>query len=288
MTAISDWKRYLNACGISWIALESNKNCIQLTGVAGAPILRAVETREELDNLHTTARQKSSELERVLILAMPFDNAFTQLALPGDIVLPRVRAYAGHISDTYSLSGHLIQSKFLSAIKNEVSAVIAEGTKVKTPLCDWAIKLLGSSWVYGKPSSVSQLDSMIGLLAQDPARIGHVRSRQLSYGRGCGDAILLPVKGVQLKNNNLDQKIEQCDMRLISLESEMAQYDSARARIHAVMSDRYLTSVSQAARTMSVNLGCGANIGISKIGELHTEAVEQPCNTVEKGEHAYV
>ncbi|EHA63796.1 hypothetical protein [Synechococcus sp. WH 8016] len=289
MTAIDDWKGYLDVTGISWTSLESNNNAIQLTGMAGAPILRAVETREQLDSLHTTARQKSSELERLLILALPFDHPHTQMTLPGDIVLPKVRAYAGHISDTYSLSGHLIQSKFLTSIKKEVSRVITDGPKVSTPLCDWALKLLGRSWVYGTPSSASQLDSMLGLLAKDPAMIGHVRSRQLTYGRGCADAVLLPIKGVQLSTNKLDQKIEQCDMRFVSLEAEMSMYDSSRARIHAVMSNHYLTCASQSNQTFASQLGCDSMIGISKIGTTHTkERHDTGCNAFADKRHALV
>ena len=278
MTAIDQWKRYLDFLGITWTALESNNKAVQLTGIAGAPIIRGVKDRQELNELHTSARQKSSEMQRLLLLALPLDNISSQIVLPGDIVLPKTRVYAGHISDTFSLSGHLIQSKFLTAIKKEVSRVISEGTKESTPLCDWALKMLGRSWVYGKPSSNSQLDSLLGLLAKDPAIIGHVRSRQLSYGRGAGDAVLLPIKGVKLPTNKLDQKIEQCDYRLISLEHEMGQYDSSRARVHAVLSHQYLSALSVDDKHLATELGCQSDVGYSRIGKIESSSkVENKC-----------
>jgi hypothetical protein len=150
---------------------------------------------------------------------------------------------------------------------------MSNGTRTKTPLCDWVQKLLGQSWQYGTPSSLPQLDSMLGLLTTDVKSIGHVRSRQLSFGRGSGEALFLPIPTVVLPNNQLDQRVEPADMRFISLEAEMDKYDAARARIHPVFADKFLTMTSTIDSGYSRNIGCNAQLGASVIG--HVGKVKQ-------------
>ena len=267
MTAIHQWRALLDALRISHQTIPGNVTSIQLTGIDGAPILRGVETTEELSELHTKAREKSESLERVLLLALPLTHPKSHLTLPGDIVLPKLNAYGGHMSSTFSLSGHRIEPSLVREMKREVMAVMQDGTKIKTPLCDWALKLLGNSWQYGTPSSLVQLDSMIGLLARDARMLGHVRTRQLSYGRGCGDAMLLPKAGVIPTSNQLLNKTHESDFKLLGLEAEIGQLDSARMRIHAVISDVYLTVLSRIDRELASDLGCGQVIGGSRLGE---------------------
>jgi hypothetical protein len=269
MNALNDWIIYFNSLGVTCQEIPSNPSAVQLTNVAGCPIFRGVETIEELDDLHTKARQKSSEMRRLLVLGLPFKHPQSLARLPGNIMLPLCRVYGGHVGDTYSTSGHLIESEFLKTIKQEVLSVISNGTKVKTPLCDWVMKLLGKSWQYGTPSSLQQLDSMIGLLSSDVKSIGHVRSRQLSYGRGSGEALFLPLPTVVLPNNALDQSVEVSDMRFISLEAEMKNTNAARARLHPVYSDKYLTVTAGIDITYSRKVGCGAQMGASVLGQRH-------------------
>jgi len=268
MTALSDWKLYFEAIGISCQSIASNSSAVQLTNVAGCPIFRGVETTQELDDLHTKARDKSSEMGRLLVLALPLNHPQSIARLPGNITLPLCRVYGGHVGDVFSTSGHLIESSFLRSIKLEVLAVMSNGTKVKTPLCDWVQKLLQKDWQYGTPSSLAQLDSMLGLLTTDVKSIGHVRSRQLSFGRGSGEALFLPLPTVVLPNNHLDQKVDPADMRFISLESEMAKYDSSRARLHPVFSDKFLSTTFKIDSGYSRSIGCNAQMGASVIGHV--------------------
>ena len=267
MNALHDWKIYFNSLGITCQEIPSNPSAVQLTNIAGSPIFRGVETIEELDDLHTKARQKSSEMRRLLVLGLPFKHPQSLARLPGNILLPVCRVYGGHVGDTFSTSGHLIESEFLKNIKQEVLGVINNGTGFKTPLCDWVMKLLGSSWRYGTPSSLQQLDSMLGLLSSDIKSIGHVRARQLSFGRGSGEALMLPLSTVVLPHNGLDQNIEASDMRFISLEAEMKQSSAARSRLHPVYSDKYLTATSGIDIQYSRKVGCGAQMGASVLGQ---------------------
>ena len=175
--------------------------------------------------------------------------------------------YAGHVADTFSTSGHLIENEFLLAIKREVLAVIAGGTKVKTPLCNWAQGLLKRNWVYGTPSSLAQLDSMLALLASETAAIGHVRARQLSFGRGTGDALFLPMPSVILPNNSLSQNVAAADFRFISLEAEIGHYGPARTRLHPVFSDKFLSITATTDRKYAVSMGFTSHVGASSLGQ---------------------
>lgn len=271
MTATSDWTTYFGSLGINCQAIPSNPNAVQLTNLPGCPIFRGVDTVDQLNDLHTKARQKSSDLQRLLIVGLPFDHPQTVATFPGSIVLPKARVYAGHIADTFSLSGHLVESEFLRSIKQEVQAVMSGGTRAKTPICDWVQKLLNKNWVYGTPSSLAQLDTMLGLLTTDTTFIGHVRARMLSFGRGCGESVLLPQKDVILKNNSLIQSVDVADLRFISVESEMKDYSSARARIHPVFMDKFLTCASASNEEYSKNLGCASLVGPSSIGSKSRE-----------------
>lgn len=270
MAAIDDWKSYFDLVGIGHWPVDSNPNAVQLINLAGTPIFRGVDSTIELNELHTKARQKSSEMKRLLVLGLPFSNPQTITTLPGNIVLPRCRVYGGHIGDTFSTTGHLIESEFLRNIKKEVLMVMSHGTKVKTPLCSWAIKLLKTNWVYGTPSSLAQLDTLLGLLITEVNSIGHVRSRQLSFGRGCGDAMLLPRPGLVLPNNSLDQVIESQDFRFIGLEAEIKHYNSARTRIHPTMSDKYLQVLS---KQEAIDAGAHTSIGASVLGKRKVKVV---------------
>jgi hypothetical protein len=280
MKALNTWTNYFDSLSIGWEPIKSNPNAISLTGIAGAPLFRTVETAAELNDLHSKARKKSAEVERLLAVALPLDHPLSSISLPGEILLPKCRVYAGHSGSTFSLTGHLVQSEFLTTLKKEVTAIISNGTKVKTPLLDWLLKLAGDSWVYGKPSSLSQLDSLIALVVRDPTRVGHVRTRQFSFGRGCGDAMLLPVPGVVLKNNRLNQSINKSDFRFIGLEAEMRQTDSARQRIHAQFSNSFLTVLSDISPNVAEQLNSGADIGASRIGAVATKVLSRNVESV--------
>ena len=267
MTALDNWKTYFQTIGVACQPVPSNSSAVTLVNVAGAPVFRAVETTAELDELHTKARALSSKMKRLLVLGLPFNHPQSIATMPGNIMLPKARVYCGHIADTFSTSGHLVENDFLLSIKQEVLAVIQNGTKVKTPLCNWAIKLLGKSWQYGTPSSLAQLDSLIGLLINDPETIGHVRSRQLSFGRGTGDALFLPFKSVVLPTNSLDQTVEVADMRFISLEAEIKDYTPARARLHPIFSNSFVSIASSKDKTYATTIGFTSNIGASTLGK---------------------
>lgn len=268
MNVTQQWKVIFHQFGINCQEIPGNNAALQLTNLAGCPVFRGVTSVAELNDLHTKAREKSSQMGRLLILGLPIDHSQSLLTLPGNIVLPKLRAYAGHAADTFSLSGHRIEPKFLQSVKQETLNVIKSGTSVKTPLCDWALKLLGGIWHYGKPSSLVQLDSMLALLASEVGRLGHVRARQLSFGRGCADATLLPVEGIKLKNNKLDQEIEVSDYRFVGLENELGQMDAVRNRIYPLISDKFLTAVSKIDPGYARELGCATNLGASVIGTL--------------------
>ena len=280
MKALKHWKEYFNNLGIAAQSVDSNANALSLTGLAGAPVFRAVETRAELDALHTSARSKSDDIGRLLILGLPFSNPGSVATFPGDLVVPRCRVYAGHVATTFSLTGHRIENAFSKAVKLEVSKVIEDGPKTKTPLCDWLLNVVGSSWPYGKPSSKEQLDSLIALAAKDPTTIGHVRARQLSFGRGCADALLLPTASVTLPNNDLNQRVNQADYRLISLEEELAQISPARHRIYSVMSNAFLSALAAHDPAAAQELGCNSLVGASALGQFKQEAVEVDTQTL--------
>lgn len=267
MTHLTKWKRWFNANGIVTEDIESNLNAVILSNLVGSPIFRVVGTVQELNDLHAKARMKSEEMQRLLAVGLPIDHPLTMVQLPGEMLMPRVRVYAGNIASTFNLGGHLIECTFLKELKKEVLNVMTNGIKTKTPLCDWLIKLAGKSWVYGTPSGLSQLDSLLSLVSRDTAMIGHLRTRQLSFGRGCGDALLLPINGVVLKNNNVGHKISPFDYRFISLETEVAQRDASRDRIYAQQTDIFLTVLN------NPEMGTEANIGASKLGEVKTAPV---------------
>ncbi len=273
MPALQDWKTYFNSLGLTTQAVSSNKSALQLTNVAGCPIFRAVDSTAELNDLHTKARQKSSEMERLLVLGLPFDHPQSNASLPGNVTLPKLRVYGGNVADIFSLSGHSIESTFIKNIKQEVLGVIKNGHDVKTPLCDWVLGFIKSSWPYGIPSSLAQLDGMLGLLVSDPSIIGHVRTRQLSFGRGCGDALLLPNTSVVLKNNSLEQPVEPADFRFVSLENEIQNYNASRARIHPVYSDRFLKQLAVSYPEAAEDFGCGAFVGASVLGQVETKKI---------------
>ena len=272
MKALEQWKHLFDAYGITYEKIESNSNAVTLTGMAGAPVFRAVETQAQLSELHTKARQKSEEMGRLLVLGLPLTHRASSISLPGGISLPTCRAYGGNSGSTFSLSGHKIEPDFLVQLKKEVLAVMSNGTKVKTPLLDWLQKLAGNSWPYGTPAGLTQLDSLLGLIARDTKLIGHVRTRQLSFGRGCGDAMILPIESVVLKNNNLNQAIASADLRFIGLESEMGFERAARQRIHAQFTDKYLTVMNEIDPKISIELGCEQQLGASVLGKLKVTA----------------
>lgn len=265
---IQHWTNYFDAINLPWEALETNKNAVTLPALAGAPVFRVCANQEELAKMHQIAKDKSAEMGRILILGLPFTAPNTTVTLPGEIVIPKVRAYGGRIADTFSLSGHKIENTLLTALKQETLLVISEGTKTKTPLLNWLLQLAGGSWVYGKPSSLAQLDSLLGLVCRDPNLIGHVRTRQLSFGRGCSDAMLLPVETVELKSHRLDAKVAHADWRLLSLESELGCKAKGRDRVLSYVSDRFLTTVYKHAPSHAQCLGAGQVLGGSVLGKL--------------------
>lgn len=262
MTNINQWQRWFNANGISTDIVPSNSNALVLTNLVGSPVFRCVGSVEELNKLHTIARQKSEEMQRLLVVALPLDHPMTMVQLPGEMMMPKVRVYAGNTASTFNLGGHLIESTFLKELKKEVLNIMGNGVKAKTPLCEWLMKLAGSTWVYGLPSTLAQLDSLLALVSRDVAKIGHLRTRQLSFGRGCGDALLLPVNDVVLKNHSVTQKINVADLRFVSLETEMTQRDAGRDRIYAVMTEKFLTLLEDKER------GTSADIGASRLGKI--------------------
>lgn len=275
--SLKKWTQWLDAIDVAWKPIDSNPRAISLVGLAGAPLFRVVESLEEANELHAKARQKSEELQRLLIVALPIDHPLSMVTLPGEIVLPKVRAYGGHAASTFNLTGHKIECSFLTEVKKEVLNVMANGVQAKTPLCDWLVKLSGSSWPYGTPSSLPQIDSLLGLICRDTVLLGHVRTRQLSFGRGCGDALLLPVDGVVLKNHRLNQAIESSDLRFIGLEVEMEQRNAARDRIYPMFSDRFLSVLNDA------EIGTAAQVGPSKLGTLKQAAPVETTASAKEG-----
>lgn len=278
VSALEQWKRLFTAYGISHESIKSNSNAVSLTGLAGAPVFRAVESTGQLNELHTRARQKSQEMGRLLCLGLPLNHPGATVTLPGGIVLPSCRVYGGHIGSTFSLSGHRIEPSFLIDLKKEVLSVMSNGTNVKTPLLDWLQKLAGDSWVYGTPAGLTQLDSLLGLVARDTKLIGHVRTRQLSFGRGCADAMILPIDSLIFKNNGLSQNVAPADLRFIGMEAEMTYDRAPRQRIHAQFTDTYLTVLAGIDSDFAESVGCGAQMGASTLGNLtkNEQAVTQP------------
>lgn len=262
MTNIKQWQRWFNANGIVSETVPSNSSALVLSNLVGSPVFRCVDTVEELNKLHSLARLKSEEMQRLLVVALPLDHPMTMVQLPGEMMLPKVRVYAGNTASTFNLGGHLIESTFLKELKKEVLNIMSNGVKAKTPLCEWLMKLAGSTWIYGIPSSLPQLDSLLALVSRDVAKIGHLRTRQLSFGRGCGDALLLPVNDVVLKNHSVNQKIDVADLRFISLETEITQRDASRDRIYALMTERFLTLLEDKER------GTSADVGASRLGRI--------------------
>ena len=260
------WTQWFNAIGVAWKTVESNQKALSLVGLTGSPLFRVVDSLSEANELHAKARQKSEEMQRLLVIALPFEHPFAMATLPGEIVMPKFRVYSGHIASKFNLAGHKTESVFLTEVKKEVLNVMSNGIKAKTPLCDWLVKLAGSSWCFGTPASLPQLDSLLGLICRDTALLGHVRTRQLSFGRGCCDALLLPIDGVVLKNNSVNQRVEASDLRFIGLENEMAMRSPARDRIHAMFSDKYLTVLNDS------EMGTAAQIGPSRLGTLKVSA----------------
>lgn len=282
MKALEHWKSFFSELNIAALPVESNAGLLSLNGLAGVPVFKAVESRAELDSLHTKAREKSHNLGRLLILGLPFDNPGSIACLPGDMVVPRCRVYAGHIATSFSLSGHKVENSFSTAIKLEVSRVIEQGPKTKTPLCDWLLGIAGPSWVYGTPSSKEQLDSLIAIAAKDPTVVGHMRARQLSFGRGCSDALLLPTDNVELSSNKLKQSINQADFRFISMEHELPNSKPVRHRVYSVISNAFLNAVAQHVPNVAQELGCGSYVGASAIGSFPKVTANQettPMNT---------
>ena len=272
MKQLNEWTQLFEAMGLTFEPIKSNKSACTLTNIAGAPVFKLVNSYAELSELHSKARAKSHEMNRLLVVAMPLNNIQSVASVPGSLVLPKVRVYGGHAGSTFSLSGHKIQSTLLTSLKKEVSNVISNGTKVKTPLINWLLKLAGNSWPYGVPSSVEQLDSLLQLVSRDVSKIGHARVRELSFGRGCGEALLLPMDGVLLPNNGFNNTVAAADFRFISLAEEMNNQTSARQRIHAQLSHQFVSSVAEVDQEFAENLGCDAFLGTSTIGHASTEA----------------
>lgn len=276
---LQHWTDYFDSLGLPYEAIESNTSAVSLPAIAGAPVLRVVKNQQELSELHQVAKEKSEAMGRILMLALPFTNPGCIATLPGEMVMPKVRAYAGQIASTFSLSGHRIESSLLVELKKETQRIIAKGTKEKTPLLDWLLQLAGGSWVYGKPSSLSQLDSLLGLVCRDPNLIGHVRTRQLSFGRGCSDALLLPINTVELRSHRLEQKVSPADWRLISLEQELTTTAKGRDRVHAMVSNCFLTTVNKHNPKYAVAYGAGQILGGSVLGK--APAVAEPVASTE-------
>lgn len=266
MKQLQEWTQLFKSMGLAFELIQSNKSACTLTNVPGAPVFKVVTSFAELSELHSKARAKSHEMGRLLCVAMPLNNVQSVAAMPGSLYLPKVRVYAGHAGSTFSLSGHKIESTLLTSLKKEVSNVIANGTKVKTPLVSWLLKLAGTSWPYGIPSSVEQLDSLLQLVCRDVSKIGHARVRELSFGRGCGEALLLPMEGVLLQNNGFNNAIAPADFRFISLSQELANQNAARQRIHSQMSNAFVSAVAEFDPAFAENLGCNTMIGTSQIG----------------------
>ncbi len=281
MTVTEFWANFFSSIGVNYLPIPGNEKALQLTNVAGCPVFRSVANTSELNDLHMKARAKSSEMKKLLVLGMPVKHPSILASMPGDLFLPKFRVYGGHTADTFSLHGHQIEPKFLKSIKAEVLAVMKGGTRAKTPLCDWIQGLLGTNWHYGTPSSLAQLDSMLGLISRDVSRIGHVRARQLSFGRGCADALLVPENGIKLKTNGLTQAVLPSDLRFISLEHENSMYDPSRARIYPVFSHKFLSGVAQLDKEYAKDLGAGQNVGSSAVGSLEKMKVKSVDGIVE-------
>ena len=275
MKTLDHWTTYFNSIGLATSTLACNGNAVTIDNLLGAPVFRAVQNRAELDALHTKARGLSTEMKKVLILGLPFDNPASITHLGGDLPLPICRVYGGHTSASFNLHGHQIENDFSIGLKKEVTAIIERGAKVKTPLCDWLLLMASDSWPYGLPSSKEQLDSLLALVARNAERIGHVRSRQLSYGRGCADAVLLPFTSVQLPSHSLDFKINANDYRLISLEKEAKECTTARHRVYALHANKFLNVLAQVNPRFAQELGCGSTVGGSTLGTFKQQSVKQ-------------
>jgi len=266
MKGIQQWQKLFSAYGIAYEKISSNENAITLTGLAGAPVFRAVDTYKELESLHTKARSKADQMERLLVLGLPLDNVGSVATLPGDLKLPTCRVYGGNAASTFSLSGHRIVNDLLTSLKKETMDVISNGTKVKAPLLNWLIKLAGKQWPYGLPSSLSQLDGLLGLVARDTSLIGHVRARQLSFGRGCSNAVLLPTPNVVLNNNGLNQTVAAADFRFFDLTNELNHKEASRHRIYAQYCNRYLNVLQEIDSGFAESIGAGIALGSSVLG----------------------
>ena len=266
MKGIEQWQKLFSAYGISYEKISSNDNAVTLTGLAGAPVFRAVNTYQEFEDLHTKARQKADQMGRLLVLGLPLDSVGSIATLPGDMRLPTCRVYGGNAASTFSLSGHKIVNDLLVSLKKETMSVISNGTKVKAPLLNWLIKLAGKQWPYGLPSSLSQLDGLLGLVARDTSLIGHVRARQLSFGRGCPSAVLLPTPNVVLNNNGLNQSVAPADFRFFDLTHEYQIKESSRQRVYAQYCDRYLNVLQEINPIFAQSIGAGCALGSSVLG----------------------
>ncbi len=113
MKALKQWAEFFTSLGVSCTPVPDNDKAITLNNLAGAPLFRAVKNYSELADLHTKARQKSAQMERLLILGLPFHHPGATVRLPGDITLPTCRVYGGHAGSAFSLSGHRIECPFL-------------------------------------------------------------------------------------------------------------------------------------------------------------------------------
>lgn len=275
MRTLEHWLAYFNSLGLVTSKLACNGNAVTIDNLPGAPVFRAVQNRAELDALHTKARSISAEMKKLLILGLPFDNPASIAHIGGDLPLPICRVYGGHISSSFPLHGHHVENQFSLGLKKEVSAIIEHGTKVKTPLCSWLLQMASDSWPYGLPSSKEQLDSLLGLVARNPERIGHVRSRQLSYGRGCADGLLLPIDSVVLPTNSLSFVINANDYRFISLEKETKESSTARHRVYALHSNAFLNVLAEVNPRFAQELGCNSTVGGSTLGQFKTQAAQQ-------------
>jgi len=284
MKTLEHWTNYLNSLGLATSAIACNGNAVSIDNLPGAPVFRAVQNRAELDALHTKARDISASMKRLLILGLPFDNPATLTNLIGDLPIPMCRVYGGHIASSFSLSGHQIENQFSIGLKKEVTAIIERGPKIKTPLCDWLVALAADSWPYGLPSSKEQLDSLLALVARDVERIGHVRSRQLSYGRGCADALLLPTTTVVLPSNSLEFQIHSNDYRFISLEKELNEVTSARHRVYALHSNAFLNVLAEVNPRYAQELGCNTTIGGSTLGNFKLQSATHETQSFNKAQ----
>ena len=134
-------------------------------------------------------------------------------------------------------------------------------------MCKWLLSLAGSSWPYGIPSSKEQLDSLIALVSRDVTRVGHIRARQLSFGRGCSDGLLLPVTSLVMKTNDLDEVVNHNDFRFFSFDRELENINPGRNRVYALLSNAFLSTLAEFNPTVAQELGCASDVGGSRIGE---------------------